>query len=1201
MRFEMLNWIMCTTRTTGTGAYTIDAASPSYLSFSLLSEGARVPYQTAWGSQREAAIGTKSGNTILRTNILQSTNGGAAVNWPSSASREIALTNLAQLRVYCTDGSITVNDDPVTGHTVIAGYKTSDLETWFAANVLGGVDVHIDGFTINALRTLVEDADAATITLGLADGSTREVTIAGNRQLRFEDELDGQSFTTVLKYDAVGGRVILWPDQSDPPTAVIEWATGRPPAFTPVGGGSDSFEFERIGTEDVDDVTLPKYRGWVVSRERPVILDGEAAADVTATITTMTPGVAKGPDELQWLTATIDSDYMDYSLTRTGTVSGGTFDLQIQLGEEESELIEDIPFDVTAFDLLTLIWENTTLTAGDINVDGGVAGADWDAQLTDVAALIHLEFIGEARYAGYVISIDSTNLTGGGSYSVDATDEGSGSQDWPFTGGATYTSKFMQFSYNGNSTGNIACDASAGTIQTAVANLAGIVAGNLTVTKHGVGVYGFQFVSDLRATNMGHEIQFTAGHLPSSDSGDATGQRYSTSRNGAGPQGTNEVQELTITGSPTEGTVVVTFFPGEAEEADVTIPVTATESESQALIDAAIGAGNVDVTGDLPDSPMEFEYIGDFEFTDVAEATVDDSGASSSAIDWYLCDGKRITLRTGDGRYSFLHRNTSEGQTVLVRLTSDEAAGDFEWAEESDRTFDWNGSPPDVPADGDSILLEFTRIGDVIHAKNWFGGSGAGGECDCLTVLSDSLEDGYRLRWDIEEDSLGTHFYPDVVMLDEAETYASEITIDLSRSRGDRHKFPLEGNATLRITNFSLGSDPERLGKLFRLVPVQDATGGRTIDFNGSSQTWLFPDGEPALCPIPGAEDELEFLVTSLEPPQFTFVRAIHRPRRIDLSLSANGGSAGNIEDLPSEPNITALWHHEESGSSDRVDAVNSLHFAATNGTITSVAGVRNQATQLADIGVLTCSDHSAISAGNIDFSIVFWLKDVSLTDIADNAIVAKTNATDGFSVRRKANGTMRFVLIVSSSAGIVDSTEAVDDGGWHLIVCVHDAAANLIKISVDGGAFHTSSWSSGGTDTTADLTIGTIGTTNGTFAIDELAFIKTALTSEDVDFLAGTLATPTNLDWRYEINYLTLSSESGDFAVGIGEALPSQTIRVAVENNGGTGTLTFEGVDTGDDDAPTLPADGKFDLFELTAIDGTHIACKTIQRGLTP
>ncbi|QDT41057.1 hypothetical protein Pan241w_11160 [Gimesia alba] len=104
---------------------------------------------------------------------------------------------------------------------------------------------------------------------------------------------------------------------------------------------------------------------------------------------------------------------------------------------------------------------------------------------------------------------------------------------------------------------------------------------------------------------------------------------------GAGLQppftGTNEVQTLTFTGTPTSGSVGVSFAGEEA-----LIPYDATAAEAETLLEAlsTIGSGNVDVTGgDWPGTPLTVEFIGDLGQTDQPQLVVDNTSVHVAIVE----------------------------------------------------------------------------------------------------------------------------------------------------------------------------------------------------------------------------------------------------------------------------------------------------------------------------------------------------------------------------------------------------------------------------------------------------------------------------------------------------------------------------------------------------------------------------------------
>jgi hypothetical protein len=87
-----------TTATTGTGTMTLGVAVASFLSFdgAGIPDGATVSYGIKDTNNSEAGRGqyTKSGTTLSRDTIFESTNGGSAINLSGAA--EVFVTALAE-------------------------------------------------------------------------------------------------------------------------------------------------------------------------------------------------------------------------------------------------------------------------------------------------------------------------------------------------------------------------------------------------------------------------------------------------------------------------------------------------------------------------------------------------------------------------------------------------------------------------------------------------------------------------------------------------------------------------------------------------------------------------------------------------------------------------------------------------------------------------------------------------------------------------------------------------------------------------------------------------------------------------------------------------------------------------------------------------------------------------------------------------
>jgi hypothetical protein len=94
-----------TTTTTGTGTLTLAGAASGFQSFSVIGDGNTTYYTIDGGTEWEVGIGTYTllGTTLSRDTILESSNGGTAVNF-SAGTKNVFVTYPAERALY-TDAS----------------------------------------------------------------------------------------------------------------------------------------------------------------------------------------------------------------------------------------------------------------------------------------------------------------------------------------------------------------------------------------------------------------------------------------------------------------------------------------------------------------------------------------------------------------------------------------------------------------------------------------------------------------------------------------------------------------------------------------------------------------------------------------------------------------------------------------------------------------------------------------------------------------------------------------------------------------------------------------------------------------------------------------------------------------------------------------------------------------------------------------
>lgn len=190
---------------------------------------------------------------------------------PGTSTTQVATTAFVTAAVG--SGSLTMEqiEDALAAGVIVSGYNIL-IEYNDAANT----------FTWHNAERICSDADAATITFNLSDDHTvanagawhETAVLTANRTLAVSNagigtnNAPGKRFQIKLNYDTTGGRTVTW-------FANITWVNGYVPATTPVGGGSDTFEFL---VTSIDVYGVPSFSGWILSTERGVTASGTCAA-----------------------------------------------------------------------------------------------------------------------------------------------------------------------------------------------------------------------------------------------------------------------------------------------------------------------------------------------------------------------------------------------------------------------------------------------------------------------------------------------------------------------------------------------------------------------------------------------------------------------------------------------------------------------------------------------------------------------------------------------------------------------------------------------------------------------------------------------------------------------------------------------------------------------------------------------------------
>lgn len=175
-----------TTTTTGTGTFTLAGAKTGFQSFANIGDGNDTYYCCTDGTDYEVGIGTytASGTTLTRTTILDSTNGGSAVNW-SAGSRDIFCTMPAEKVVFEDSSNNVAVAGLVDGRDLATdGAKLDGIEA--NADVTDATNVAAAGALIATTSSSVELGSFGVGTP--ASGTTGEIRATNNVTAYYSDE-----------------------------------------------------------------------------------------------------------------------------------------------------------------------------------------------------------------------------------------------------------------------------------------------------------------------------------------------------------------------------------------------------------------------------------------------------------------------------------------------------------------------------------------------------------------------------------------------------------------------------------------------------------------------------------------------------------------------------------------------------------------------------------------------------------------------------------------------------------------------------------------------------------------------------------------------------------------------------------------------------------------------------------------------------
>lgn len=268
-----------TTTTTGTGTLTLAGAVAGFQSFSSIGDGNTtfysVVHQDAAVGEWEVGVGTytASGTTLARTTVLQSSNGGAAVNF-SAGSKDVFVTYPSDKAVavsgspnFATVSATSLNAGTLTvgGENVATSSTVATLSATMATSIsnhlplaggtltgtVSGTDIYVSAVAIGvdsllgkelhigkaAVADVVSLTDGASIAVSFNDGQNFAVQLAGNRTLESPTNcVAGQVGSIFIIQDGTGSRTLSY-------GANWKFAAGTAPTLSTAASAVDRVDY----------------------------------------------------------------------------------------------------------------------------------------------------------------------------------------------------------------------------------------------------------------------------------------------------------------------------------------------------------------------------------------------------------------------------------------------------------------------------------------------------------------------------------------------------------------------------------------------------------------------------------------------------------------------------------------------------------------------------------------------------------------------------------------------------------------------------------------------------------------------------------------------------------------------------------------------------------------------------------------------
>lgn len=401
------------------------------------------------------------------------------------------------------------------------------------------------------------------------------------------------------------------------------------------------------------------FAGTLASTAVPMITvdtTGLTGGTIFGTIATTTPGVA-GISEQQLIVQGSSTGHDKvFKLSRSGTVSGGTFRLS-----HNGNYTSTIAYDAKLYEILSALETRIATDEGALYrgpyfapFSDETTYNDGNAIMSDTSGYFLIRatgFWGQANLDSLygstkggdtlTLGIDSASLTGGGSYVFPDTTYING-----LAGSTLALSGTVNFSFGGQTTSNLTYTAPSGgqvltsptaaALQSALEGLSTIGTGNVSVTAVGsssvasapIGTSRGCFVVTFQGALAGTPLS----ELTCSIVSGLSSNTIETITMRQGVAGTNEVQTVTLSGTPAAGTFTLTYDGQTTSDIAYNASAATVDAALEAL--SNIDAGAVTCTGGaLPGSAVTVTFTGSLQYTNVNALIINDNKLKSSVVE----------------------------------------------------------------------------------------------------------------------------------------------------------------------------------------------------------------------------------------------------------------------------------------------------------------------------------------------------------------------------------------------------------------------------------------------------------------------------------------------------------------------------------------------------------------------------------------